>query len=97
MADVEMRDPDDWMLSALPDWYDYAPCLGADHLFFPPKSQRNFATKAKAICAECPFREPCLEIAMTDSLVRHGSGIWGGTTAEERQHLARERALVGGA
>ena len=44
--------------------------------------------RAKAVCAECPVRQDCLEFALT---VREKEGVWGGLTAVERQRLVRRR------
>ena len=41
--------------------------------------------RAKAICATCPVREPCLEYALR---IREPHGIWGGLNESERQPLA---------
>ena len=64
-------------------WRDEAACRDADpELFFPPeRGGEAQAGKAKAICAGCPVRTPCLEYA-----VRHGErfGVWGGTAEGER-------------
>lgn len=57
-------------------------CTGQGHLFFPqsPHPLSVEEARAKAICARCPYRAPCLDYA-----TRHGEkGIWGGTTENER-------------
>lgn len=41
---------------------------------------------AKAICAECPVREECLEFALATN---QESGVWGGTTDDERRRLRK--------
>lgn len=41
---------------------------------------------AKAICAECPVRQECLEFALATN---QESGVWGGTTDEERRRLRK--------
>lgn len=73
-----------------PAFTKQAACAGTSpSLFFPERGQSN--TKAKAICAGCPVREPCLE----DALVRGEEfGIWGGLTETERRKIRRERGLV---
>jgi WhiB family redox-sensing transcriptional regulator len=68
-------------------WRQYARCLGADpELFHPPADDP--ADEAKAICAICPVREPCLEYAIT---AREKQGVWGGLTEKERRRLIRQR------
>jgi len=41
---------------------------------------------AKAVCANCPVQEPCLEFAL---MTNQDSGIWGGTSEEERRKLRK--------
>jgi WhiB family redox-sensing transcriptional regulator len=68
-------------------WRQYARCLGADpDLFYPVNDEA--AEPAKAICAICPVREPCLEHAIT---AREKEGVWGGLTERERRRLIRQR------
>jgi WhiB family redox-sensing transcriptional regulator len=68
-------------------WRQYARCLGADpDLFYPPSDEA--AEPAKAICAMCPVREPCLEHAI---IAREKEGVWGGLTDRERRRLIRQR------
>jgi len=38
---------------------------------------------AKAACSRCPVRLQCLDYAVS----AHMTGIWGGTTAEERSRI----------
>ena len=70
-------------------WRQYARCLGADpELFYPPSESDDGSTEAKAICAVCPVREPCLEHALT---AREKQGVWGGLDERERRRLVRQR------
>ncbi|MCW2900390.1 MAG: whiB1 [Streptosporangiaceae bacterium] len=68
------------------DWRQNAACRAADpELFFPtaeagPAHAEQVAA-AKAVCAGCPVRTPCLEFAST--ALAHG--IAGGMTADERR------------
>jgi WhiB family transcriptional regulator, redox-sensing transcriptional regulator len=48
-------------------WRQQARCRGADPSTFYPVSDEDEALEAKAICATCPVREPCLEYALTVS------------------------------
>lgn len=43
-----------------------------------------------AICRGCTVRRPCLEYA----LATDASGLWGGTTHNERRRIRRQRGLV---
>ena len=68
-------------------WRSLARCLGANpDIFHPPLD--DDAEEAKAICALCPVREPCLEHAIT---AREHHGVWGGRTERERRRLIRQR------
>jgi WhiB family transcriptional regulator, redox-sensing transcriptional regulator len=72
------------------DWRSDGACLHADpDLFFPISMTGRAAeqiAQAKAICARCPVREPCLEFAQEHE---PGYGIWGGTTPQDRQQARR--------
>jgi WhiB family redox-sensing transcriptional regulator len=73
------------------------PCAGVDvDLFFPPRGGAASGRAAKAICATCPFLEPCLEYAVHAQGVpgRYVDGIWGGTNAAERLALRMGRGHV---
>lgn len=75
-------------------WQQRAACRGPQSVvFFPPshferkdeKEERE--AQAKAICATCAVRKPCLDYALR---IREPHGIWGGLNeAERRQLLAR--------
>ena len=68
-------------------WRQRGACRGLDpEIFYPPTDDE--ADAAKAVCAECPVREPCLEFALT---VREKHGVWGGRTERERRRLIRQR------
>lgn len=76
-------------------WQIKASCRGphAD-VFFPPaqferkdeKEERE--VRAKAICAMCPVRQPCLEYSIQ---IREPHGIWGGLNEVERKQLIARR------
>lgn len=68
-------------------WRQRAACLGADPGIFHPANDEE-ADAAKAICAGCEVRQPCLEEALA---AREPEGIWGGTTALERRRILRRR------
>ena len=71
-------------------WRSDASCRDTDPgLFFPVGTTGPAITQidaAKAVCGECPSQIPCLEFAL---LTNQDSGIWGGTSEEERRHLRR--------
>jgi WhiB family redox-sensing transcriptional regulator len=75
-----------------PGWHDDAPCRGKIHLFFPAHAEQPGAAtvrnrKALAICAACPYVEPCREWADSNSEDR---GVWAG---EIRKGVERVRDL----
>ena len=80
------------------DWRDVAACRDTDpDLFFPvgttgPALEQIAA--AKAVCFQCEAQAACLEFAI---ITNQDSGVWGGTSEEERrvlrrQHVARLKA-----
>ena len=74
------------------NWRSSGACRSADpDLFFPVPghgpAEKQIA-RAKMICAGCGVRRECLEFAMAHDQTH---GIWGGTTAEDRQRDRRRR------
>lgn len=70
-------------------WRKRAACRGIDvEVFYPLTEEEADAAPAKAICAECPVRQPCLEHALVH---REREGVWGGATERERRRLLRQR------
>jgi WhiB family redox-sensing transcriptional regulator len=72
-------------------WSRRAACRGPDAtLFYPPAvaeprpDREARERRAKAICAVCPVRDPCLTVALD---TREPHGIWGGLNETERQAL----------
>ncbi|MFV1991292.1 MAG: WhiB family transcriptional regulator [Acidimicrobiales bacterium] len=74
------------------DWRDLALCRDTSpDLFFPvgvtgPAIDQIAA--AKQICDTCNAKIPCLEFAI---LMRQDTGVWGGTSEEERHSIRRQR------
>ncbi|HEX2064919.1 MAG TPA: WhiB family transcriptional regulator [Acidimicrobiales bacterium] len=68
-------------------WRQHAACRGIDPEIFHPPSEEE-AELAKAICARCMVREPCLQHALSH---REPEGVWGGTTGKERRRLLRRQ------
>jgi WhiB family transcriptional regulator, redox-sensing transcriptional regulator len=78
------------MIEFTPNWRADSACRTADpDLFFPVAvgvvARRQIA-KAQRICADCPVKQQCLDFAMR---TRESTGIWGGTTPEERIRVLR--------
>ena len=68
-------------------WVEHAACRGLEPATFYPASDDEAET-AKAICAQCPVSQACLEHAIAR---RERDGVWGGLTDRERQRLIRRR------
>ena len=66
-------------------WRAYAACREHPEVDFFP-GQGEATREAKAICAGCPVREPCLAAAMRNG-EKHG--IWGGLSERERRRQRR--------
>lgn len=70
-------------------WRKRAACRGIDvEIFYPATDEDDDAEPAKAVCAECPVRQTCLEHALAH---REREGVWGGTTERERRRILRQR------
>jgi WhiB family transcriptional regulator, redox-sensing transcriptional regulator len=80
------------------DWRLGAACRETDpELFFPEPGQAPQAAKAKAICAGCAVRGPCLEAALHGPQAHQDhSGIFAGTTASERVALRGRASMAEG-
>lgn len=72
-------------------WQEKAACRGPQaSVFFPPttferKDEKEAReVRAKAICATCSVRKPCLEFAIR---IREPHGIWGGLNETERKQV----------
>ncbi len=81
-------------------WRRLAICRDTDPDLFFPVGTTGYALvqidRAKEVCGECPVQTDCLEYALETN---QDSGIWGGTSEEERRNLrrrmaGRERILV---
>ena len=76
-------------------WQGKAACRGPQATaFFPPshferKDEKEAReNRAKAICATCPVRQPCLDYALR---IREPHGIWGGLNEVERKQVLARR------
>ncbi len=74
----------------LDDWRERASCRDTDPDLFFPVGTTGLALEqiaaAKAVCHECAARQACLEFALATN---QESGIWGGTSEEERRKLRK--------
>lgn len=70
-----------------PVWIKEATCRGLDpDLFFPERGEST--REAKSICAICPVRRECLELAVQKV---EKFGIWGMMSERERRKVRRDR------
>jgi WhiB family redox-sensing transcriptional regulator len=72
-------------------WRSEALCRDTDpELFFPIGTTGGALVQiehARAVCRQCPVQTDCLDFALSTN---QDSGIWGGTSEEERRVLRRE-------
>lgn len=81
-----------WDLKEPRDWVSRGNCIGVDtNIFFSDAR----VEEAKAICKYCPVREQCLEYVLrVEREIGHRSGVYGGTTAQERQQYRRFKSKI---
>ncbi|MFM7490368.1 MAG: WhiB family transcriptional regulator [Actinomycetota bacterium] len=76
-------------------WRNEAVCRDTDpELFFPVGTTGQALLqidKAKEVCDECPVKVKCLDFAIETN---QDSGIWGGTSEEERRDIRRQFAAI---
>lgn len=73
------------------DWRENSACRDTDpDLFFPVGTTGPAIEQienAKAVCRACDVQKACLDYAL---VTNQDSGIWGGTSEEERRALRRQ-------
>jgi WhiB family redox-sensing transcriptional regulator len=83
---------------ALPGpWAGQALCAQADpDAWFPAKGEHSLAKTAIRICRACPVRAQCLDYALSgaDTWAGIATGIWAGTTPQQRNKLRQQRKAV---
>ena len=76
-------------------WRQSSLCRDTDpDLFFPVGTTGHALTqiaRAKEVCGECPVHVECLEFALETN---QDSGIWGGTSEEERRTMRRAQVAL---
>ena len=81
------------MANADYSWRRESLCRDTDpDLFFPVGTTGNALVqieRAKQVCGECPVSRECLDYALETN---QDSGIWGGTSEEERRVIRRRIA-----
>jgi WhiB family redox-sensing transcriptional regulator len=80
------------------DWRLEAACATVDpELFFPEPGQIPQMAAAKALCAGCAVRGPCLEAALHGPQAHQDhTGIFAGTTASDRVRLRGRASMAEG-
>ena len=73
------------------EWRKDSACRDTDpDLFFPVGTTGPAIEQidsAKAVCCECQVQTECLEFALATN---QDSGVWGGTSEEERRKLRKQ-------
>jgi WhiB family redox-sensing transcriptional regulator len=83
-------------MSGRVSWRDEAACRHADpDLFFPVTATGpalRQIDQAKRVCRACPVQASCLTWALDHGVA---TGVWGGTTEDERRTIRRARISGG--
>jgi WhiB family redox-sensing transcriptional regulator len=83
-------------MSGRVSWRDEAACRHADpDLFFPVAATGpalRQIDQAKRVCRACPVQASCLTWALDHGVA---TGVWGGTTEDERRSIRRARISGG--
>ena len=70
------------------EWQQWAACAESPvDWFFDDHGVYRQQPRALALCGGCPVRVECLDHAVT----HRETGIWGGTTDDEREAMRRTR------
>jgi len=73
------------------DWRSDAACRDTEPELFFPIGTTGMATdqieSAKRVCDHCDAQKACLEFALATN---QESGVWGGTTEDERRKLRKQ-------
>lgn len=82
--------PELMLLLRRPAWHAEAACRGVDVDTFFPRAHEDMGDSV-AVCVGCPVKTECLNYALQDSSLK---GVWGGTSARERNRLRRQAGGV---
>ena len=74
---------------AIPDLGGRPLCAETDPDRWFPEKGGDQGRSAKAVCARCPVKDPCLIFALNND---EQFGVWGGMSQQERRRLGRRRA-----
>lgn len=75
-----------------PEWMDDAACKAADFFIWHSDNPQDQA-EAKRVCAGCPVRQQCLQLALDSG---DGWAVMGGTTPAERGRVRTEQTTKHG-
>lgn len=74
-------------------WMNDAACKGKTHLMFPKEHKDiTYIVAARALCADCPVKEPCLDYALGFPTVDM-HGVWAGLTSRQLAAEQRRRGI----
>lgn len=76
-----------WHLEQAGDWIREAACVGAPPEWFFDQVHPT----ARELCAICPVRQDCLDLAIAND---EQYGFWGGMTTHERVWEKRRRRVA---
>ena len=76
-----------------PEWMDDAACATAGNYFIWHSDNPQDQAEAKRICAGCPVRNQCLQLAFETG---DGWAVMGGTTPQERGRVRTEQTTKHG-
>jgi Transcription factor WhiB len=75
-------------------WMDDAVCRGLPvEWFFPERGDHESRILGQMCCEECPVQERCYDFGLAHE---EQVGIWGGTSAKERQEIVGRRFAIHG-
>jgi WhiB family transcriptional regulator, redox-sensing transcriptional regulator len=81
---LDRQDPSGRLPASLPGWYRRAAChdTPTEWWFAPGAGRGADDDQALACCEECPVREPCGDLALSEPI---DHGTWGGMTEKARR------------
>ncbi len=75
-----------------PGWLAYRACADVPTaVFFPAEGDGVGEAAAKAVCATCPVRKPCLQYALSANIEE---GVYGGVGEWTRRRMRRVQRAV---
>lgn len=81
-------------MTAQNTWQERGHCWDSDPALFFRPGPGGWPAEVFAICGGCPSAAECLEFALAEFTDGHDRGIWGGTTARQRQRIRAARSAA---